>query len=328
MVKEFAPPRKILKLKSTTTTICGLFSFSSLPGKGDQKKVVYFSPGQMATYVVAGLPTRMPSWSKSPFYTSKDAGSKDICTKDIFFSSLYSPKAKRETASLSFGSSFGFPRIAIAGAKPAFFSPQMREKVGGKNMFSLCLIQKWRMHSILWVHRIKRKAALSWQIFRWQETLWLVVASERNESKPKMDQGSLPAKTIGKGLKDGTRKVDRAPVLERGNIHEAPAKREGLPGRMPMGAGFFKKARANSETWDLGLVMNKGKLFELSPPAAYVVVGLIKLVKPRFPLPFTYVVENSRRHSISDLTKSTKLCFSCSRPIMPSFICLPSFSSE
>ncbi|PHT70285.1 hypothetical protein T459_25389 [Capsicum annuum] len=97
---------------------------------------------------------------------------------------------------------------------------------------------------------------------------------------------------------------------------------------MPMGAGFFKKARADSETWDLGLVMNEGMLFELSPPAAYVVVGLIKLVKPRFPLPFTYVVENSRRHSISDLTESTKLYFSCSRPVMPPFIFLPPFSSE
>ena len=43
---------------------------------------------------------------------------------------------------------------------------------------------------------------------------------------------------------------------------------------MPMGAGFFEKARADSETWDLDLATNEGKLFEFSPPAAYVVVGL------------------------------------------------------
>lgn len=49
-----------------------------------------------------------------------------------------------------------------------------------------------------------------------------------------------------------------------------------------MGAGFFEKARADSETWDLGLATNEGKLFELFPPAAYVVVGLIKLAKLRF----------------------------------------------
>ncbi|KAL7174753.1 hypothetical protein ACSBR1_043931 (mitochondrion) [Camellia fascicularis] len=124
--------------------------------------------------------------------------------------------------------------------------------------------------------------------FRRQETLGLVGAAEHNESKPKTDQGSLPAKPIGEGPKDGTCKVDRAPVLtskhligERGNAHEAPAEREGLPGRMPMGAGFFEKARADSETWDLGLATNEGKLEELSPPAAYVVVGLIKLAKER-----------------------------------------------
>lgn len=58
-----------------------------------------------------------------------------------------------------------------------------------------------------------------------------------------------------------------------------------------MGAGFFEKARADSETWDLGLATNEGKLEELSPPAAYVVVGLIKLAKFRFPPPFPYVVE-------------------------------------
>ncbi|PHU23326.1 hypothetical protein BC332_08433 [Capsicum chinense] len=95
-----------------------------------------------------------------------------------------------------------------------------------------------------------------------------------------------------------------------------------------MGVGFFKKARADSETWDLGLVMNEGKLFEISPTTTYVVVDLIKLAMPCFPLPFTYVVENSHRHSISNLTKSTKLCFSCSQPVIPPFICLPLFSSK
>ena len=208
-IEEFAPPRKIRE--STTTAIRGPFSFSSLPGKVDQRKVACFSPGLMAAYVVVGLPTRMPSWSKSPF-TSKGAGSKKTCAKDLFFSAFSSPKAKGETASLSFGSSFAFPRIAVAGAKPAFFAPRMK-KVRGKNTFSLCEIRKWRTHSILWAHRIKRKAALSWQSFRRQETLGLVGASEHNKSKPKMDQGSLPAKPIGVGTKDGTCKVDRAPVV-------------------------------------------------------------------------------------------------------------------
>ncbi|KAH0446751.1 hypothetical protein IEQ34_024421 [Dendrobium chrysotoxum] len=158
------------------------------------------------------------------------------------FSALPSPLAKGETAFLSFGSSLAFPRIAIAGAKPAFFAPRMREKLIGKKTFSLCEIRKGRTHCVLWAHRIKRQAALSWQSLRQQENLGLVGAAEHNESKPKADQGSLPA------TKNGACKVDRAPVLtskhligERGNAHEAPAEREGLPGRMPMGAGFFEK---------------------------------------------------------------------------------------
>lgn len=207
-IEEFAPPRKILEL----TTTRGLFSFSSLPGKVDQRKVACFSPGLMAAYVMVGLPTRMPPWSKSPF-TSKGAGSKKTCAKDVFLSAFSSTKAKGETASLSFGSSFGFPRIAVAGAKPAFFAPRMREKLRGKNTFSLCEVRKWRTHSILWAHRIKRKAALSWQSFRRQDTLGLVGTAEHNESKPKTDQGSLPAKPIGEGPKDGACKVDRAPVV-------------------------------------------------------------------------------------------------------------------
>ena len=245
-IEEFAPPRKILE--PTTATICGLFSFSSLPGKVDQRKAASFSPGLMAAYVVVGLPTRMPPWSKS----QASAGSKKTCAKDVFFSALSSQKAKGDTASLSLGSSFGFPRIAVAGAKPAFFAPRMREKVRGKNTFSLCEVRKWRTHCVLWAHRIKRKAALSWQSFRRQDTLGLVGAAEHNESKPKADQGSLlpsqvlayalcggrpsyqnasrsfykallpveasrfgslPAKPIGEGPKDGACKVDRAPVV-------------------------------------------------------------------------------------------------------------------
>ena len=58
-IEEFAPPRKILE--STTATIFCLFSFSSLPGKVDQRKVAC-SQGKclLTLYVVVGLPTFMP----------------------------------------------------------------------------------------------------------------------------------------------------------------------------------------------------------------------------------------------------------------------------
>ncbi|KAL0386435.1 UNVERIFIED_CONTAM: 60S ribosomal protein L2, mitochondrial [Sesamum latifolium] len=206
-IEEFAPPKK--RLESTTTTIRGPFAFSSLPGKVDQRKVACISP-LMAFYVVVGLPTRMPSWSKSHF-TSKGAGSKKNLREGRFLLCLLLSKGQGRDCIPSFGSSFGFPRIAVAGAKPAFFVFRMREKVRGKNTFSLCEIRKWRTHSILWAHRIKRKAALSWQSFRRQEILGLVGASEHNESKPKTDQGFY-TKAIDEGPKNGTCKVDRAPV--------------------------------------------------------------------------------------------------------------------
>lgn len=150
-VEEFAPPQEILE--PTLTTISSSFSFSSLQ---DQRKVARLSPGLTAANVVIG-----------PVNSEDGAGSKKTCAKDVFFSA-FSPKAKEETASLSFGRSFGFPRIAVAGAKPAFFAPRRKENVGGKNTFSLSEIQKLDTNSIIWAHRIKRKAAVSWQNFRQQ----------------------------------------------------------------------------------------------------------------------------------------------------------------
>ncbi|RID79882.1 hypothetical protein BRARA_A02586 [Brassica rapa] len=144
----------------------------------------------------------------------KGARSTKTLVKDVFFSAFSSPKSKRKTASLAFASSFGFPRIAVVGVPTAFFAPRMKQKVRGKST----------THSILWAHRIKGNAKLSWQSFRRQDTLGLVGAVGHNKSKPKTDQGSLPAKPIGerakqlkdlRGLrtKDGAWKVDRAPVV-------------------------------------------------------------------------------------------------------------------
>nr|YP_010838095.1 ribosomal protein L2 [Apostasia shenzhenica]WGF19830.1 ribosomal protein L2 [Apostasia shenzhenica] len=239
-IEEFAPSNLNIGqiLESTTATIFCLFSFSSLPGKVDQRKVACSQAKCLLTlYVVVGLPTFMPPCSKSPF-TSKGAGSKQTCAKDVFFSALSSPLAKGETAFLSFGSSLAFPRIAIAGAKPAFFAPRMREKLIGKRTFSLCEIRKLRTHCVLWAHRIKRKAALSW---RQQANLGLVGAAEHNESKPKADQGSLPAKLTnrGEGPKNGACKVDRAPVTYILASHQLEA------GQMVMNCDWSKPSKSS-----------------------------------------------------------------------------------
>ena len=58
-IEEFAEPRKILE--STTATIFSLFSFSSLPGKVDQRKVACSQAKCLLTlYVVVGLQSFMP----------------------------------------------------------------------------------------------------------------------------------------------------------------------------------------------------------------------------------------------------------------------------
>ena len=64
--------------------------------------------------------------------------------------------------SVNSGASLSLPRIALAGARPAFFA-QVRGNEEGKQTFSLSGIQKWATDDALWAHRMKRQAALSWQ---------------------------------------------------------------------------------------------------------------------------------------------------------------------
>ncbi|KAK1368169.1 60S ribosomal protein L2, mitochondrial [Heracleum sosnowskyi] len=134
---EFTPPQEIVE--PTTTAIHSSFSFSMLP---DQLSVVSSIPALTTA--------------------SNAKGSKLTCEKDIFLSA-YSPKAKGVNLSVALGKSLGFPRMAVAGAKPAFFSLRAKEEVGERNTFSLSDIQKWKPQSIVWAHRLKRKAAISWQ---------------------------------------------------------------------------------------------------------------------------------------------------------------------
>ncbi|KAL3628249.1 hypothetical protein CASFOL_027295 [Castilleja foliolosa] len=174
--QDLTPPSK---RTLEATAIRGPFPFSSLPGKvADQAKVACSSPGQVGTYVMVGPNPKTPSLLKS---------SKKTSTKDVL-SSAFSKDS----------SSIGSPRIAVAGAKPNFFVFRKKENAGGEkdNTFSLGEIQKWRTDSVMWAHRMKRKAAVSWPGLRRQEILGIVGgASEHKESKAKKGRG-----------------VDRAPV--------------------------------------------------------------------------------------------------------------------
>ncbi|XP_020250153.1 uncharacterized protein LOC109827559 [Asparagus officinalis] len=79
---------------------------------------------------------------------------------------------------------FRFPRIAVAGARPAFFAPRAAgEEAIGENL-TLDEIRRWKTRSI------DRKAALSWQ------------SSVIVESKPKLEHAPYKPK-VGKGPKEG-----------------------------------------------------------------------------------------------------------------------------
>ncbi|XVF68893.1 hypothetical protein PTKIN_Ptkin11bG0037500 [Pterospermum kingtungense] len=201
--KELASPPKIPD--PTSTTIRGVFSFSSLPGMAGQRKVDSVSSAPAASYAVVGSTTKM-----SPPSNSEGSGTKKTSAKDVFFSSLSSSEAD---------GSIGFPRIAVAGAKPSVFAPGMRDdKLGEKNTFSLDEVRKWRRDSVVWAHRIKRKAAISWS----------------SEPKVKTGQGSLAAKQIAE------RPKDRAAVTYIIASHELEA------GKMVMNCDWSKNSNAQN----------------------------------------------------------------------------------
>ncbi|KAI5664209.1 hypothetical protein M9H77_23532 [Catharanthus roseus] len=157
--------------------------------KVDQRKVACFSPGLKAAYVVVGLPTRMPSWSKSPLLVKAQEAKKLVRRT---FSSLHSPLQIQKPRERP----HPFPSL---GQCP-LSSLRERERKSEEKTRSLFARSESGEHIAFSGHN-------------WQETLGLVGASEHNELKPKMDQGSLLANPIGKGIKDGMCKVDRAPVL-------------------------------------------------------------------------------------------------------------------
>nr|AKI85133.1 ribosomal protein L2 [California macrophylla] len=167
--EKFTPIDKIPEPISTTS--CGQFSFYSMPGKVEQRSAAYLSPKQTEGYVVVGLPKGMPRPSESSI-ASEVSGTKITSVRDVFLAA-FTPKPKVNAMSHSFVRSSGLPRtaglprIAVAGARPAFFAPQMKDEVKEDDTFSLSEIQQWRKDSVVWAHRLKRKTALS---FRTRQT--------------------------------------------------------------------------------------------------------------------------------------------------------------
>lgn len=174
--EDLALPAKSLE---ATAAASGAFAFSSLPGLVDYRSAANLSDrGEKQTvkskYLMVGVPK-----SKSCF-SSGGGGHTKTSVKDVIVSA-FSTKAKGENA----GNSLGFPRIAVAGSRPAFFVLGEREEVEGKDSFSLGEVQNWKKDSTRWMHRIKRKGAVSWHCLMGQEKLGLKGLQPKNGGKAK-----------------------------------------------------------------------------------------------------------------------------------------------
>nr|YP_010890599.1 ribosomal protein L2 [Lycopodium japonicum]WJK71458.1 ribosomal protein L2 [Lycopodium japonicum] len=128
----------------------------------------------------------------------------------VLFSAFYYAEVERGAATFGpFGSYYlGLPRVAVAGAKPAFFALRMKGeekhvsfspestkawrflKLREENTFSQSEGRRWRRtHSVLWAHRIKRKA-LSWlnESFWQKRKILFFFEPEHSEERPKAVQ--------------------------------------------------------------------------------------------------------------------------------------------
>lgn len=174
--EDFAPPAKSLE---ATAAAGGSFAFSSLPGLVNYRSAAYLSnrgeeQSVKSKYLTVGVPK-----SKSCF-TTGGVDRKKTSVKDVFVSA-FSTKAMGQNA----GSSIGFPRMAVAGSRPAFFVMGEGEEVGGKDTFTLGEVQKWKKDSPRWMNRIKRKGAVSWNGLRGQEKLGLKGLAPKSSGKVK-----------------------------------------------------------------------------------------------------------------------------------------------
>ncbi|KAJ0848800.1 putative ribosomal protein L2 [Helianthus annuus] len=194
-VEDLAPPTRKF---TPTMTVKGQFAFSSLPAMQEERKVVPFGPKTDHVYV--GL----PNGSKSPF-TSKTTpiGTQMTNVRDVFLSAFSSSKVDK--TSYSFVNTLGLPRMAVAGARPEFFVPRSKDDVNDNESLSLNEIKKWDKDSVSWAHKMKHKAAVSWQSVRGHAKSGLIELAGQKGSK-------LNSKTIDKQKRDGKLTEDFAPV--------------------------------------------------------------------------------------------------------------------
>ncbi|CAI9283120.1 unnamed protein product [Lactuca saligna] len=107
---------------------------------------------------------------------------------------------QRHDAPSSFVNVLGVPRMAMAGAKPEFFVPRMKDDVKENESLLLNEVKRWDKDSVVWGHKMKRKTIVSWGSLRQRGILGVV---NESESKSKVRESE-------KVEKDGKFGVDRA----------------------------------------------------------------------------------------------------------------------
>ncbi|CAI9270617.1 unnamed protein product [Lactuca saligna] len=101
--------------------------------------------------------------------------------KDVFLSAFSSSNGEKiHDAPSSLVNVLGVPRIAVGGTKPEFFVPRMKDDVKENQSMFLNEVKRWDKDSIVWGHKMKRKAVVSWGSLRQRGILGVV-----NESKSK-----------------------------------------------------------------------------------------------------------------------------------------------
>nr|KAJ0197009.1 hypothetical protein LSAT_V11C700344660 [Lactuca sativa] len=121
--------------------------------------------------------------------------------KDIFLSAFSSSNGKkRHDVPYSFVNVLGVPRMAVAGVKPEFFVPRMKDDMKENESLLLNEVIMWDKDSVVWGHKIKRKT----ESLR-QRGILRVVNESESKSKSKVRESE-------KVEKYGKFGVDRAPV--------------------------------------------------------------------------------------------------------------------
>lgn len=164
----------------------------------EDKKVESLRP--KTDHVVVGLSKGSRTLSSQ---SQSQTGTHMRNVKDVFLSAFSSSNGKkRHDAPYSFVNVLGVPRMAVAGAKPEFFVPRMKDDVKENESLLLNVVKRWDKDSVVWGHKIKRKTDVSWESLR-QRGVFEVV--NESESKSKVRESE-------KVEKDGKFGVDRAPV--------------------------------------------------------------------------------------------------------------------